>query len=63
MKSIMFTVQILADFPKRSRSPKAVALKLCDDLNNLLAEYDGVTGGAQILPAPRNIKVTMTPED
>jgi hypothetical protein len=52
MKSITFTVQIQADFPRRSRTPKAVALKLCDDINNILAQYDGVTGGAQIIPPP-----------
>jgi hypothetical protein len=40
-----------------------VALKLCDDLNNILAKYDGVTGGAQIIPAPKNIRVTTTPDD
>jgi hypothetical protein len=63
MKSITFTVQIQADLPKRSRSPKAVALKLCQDINNILAKYDGMTGGAQIIPARRNIKVTTTPND
>ncbi len=62
MKSITFTVQIQADYPKDSRTPKAVALKLCDDLNNILAIYDGETGGAQIFPPPRNIQVTTTPE-
>lgn len=62
MRTISFTVQIQADLPKRSRSPKAVALKLCDEINNILAKYDGVTGGAQIIPAPRNIKVTTTPD-
>ena len=52
MKSITFTVQIQADYPKGSRTQKAVALKLCHDINNILAQYDGVTGGAQIIPAP-----------
>jgi hypothetical protein len=55
MKSVIFTVQIQVDFPKRSRSPKAVALNLCHDLNMILAKYDGLTGGAQIISAPRNI--------
>ena len=31
-------------------------------INNILAQYDGVTGAAQIIPAPRNIKVTNTPD-
>ena len=62
MKSITFTVQIQADYPRGSRPQKAVALKLCDDINNFLAKYDGETGGAQIIPTPRNIKVTMTPD-
>ena len=63
MKSVIFTVQIQVDFPKRSRSPKAVALNLCHDLNMILAKYDGLTGGAQIISAPRNIKVTKTSSD
>jgi hypothetical protein len=63
MRSITFTVQIQADLPKGSRTPKAVALKLCDDINNILAIYDGETGGAQIFPPPRNIKVTTTSDD
>jgi len=57
-----FTVQIRADLPQASQTPKAVALKLCHDINNILVQYDGVTGGAQIMPAPRNIKVTTTPD-
>jgi hypothetical protein len=63
MKAITFTVQIQADYPRGSRTQKAVALKLCDDINNILAQSDGVTGGAQIMPPPRNIKVTTTPDD
>ena len=63
MRTISFTVQIQADLPQRSRAPKAVSLKLCQDINCILANYDGVTGGAQILPAPKGIKVTTTPED
>jgi hypothetical protein len=62
MKSITFTARIQADLPKGNRTPKAVALKLCQDANNILAKYDGVTGGAQIIPAPRNIKVATTPD-
>ncbi len=63
MKSITFTVQMQADHPKGSRTPKAVALKLCHDINEILAKYDGMTGGAQIIPAPRNIRIATTPDD
>ena len=62
MKSITFTVQIQADCPDRAAAKKATAAKLCHDINNILVDYDGVTGGAQILPAPRNIKVTTKPD-
>ena len=63
MKFITFTVQIQADSPKDNQTPKAVALKLCDDINTILTGYEDETGGAQIFPAPRNIKVTTTPDD
>jgi hypothetical protein len=63
MKSITFTVQIQADHPKGSRTKKAVALKLCDDINDTLTNYNGMTGGPQIIPKPRNVKVTTTPGD
>ncbi len=57
MKTVTFTLQIQADHPKGSRTKKAAALKLCDNINNVPAQYDGVIGGAQIIPAPRNIKL------
>ena len=63
MKSITFTVRIRADLPKGNRTKKALALKLCQDINNILAKYDGMTGEAQIIPAPRNIRITTTPDD
>ena len=63
MKSITFTVQIQADYPKGSRTKKAVALQLCHEINTILTKYDGVTGGAQIIPAPRNIRINTTPND
>ena len=63
MKTITFTVQIQADLPQASQTPKAVALKLCHDINTILTKYDGVTGGAQIIPAPRNIKGATMPDD
>jgi hypothetical protein len=63
MKSITFTVQIQADYPQGSQTPKAVALKLCQDINEILAKFDAITGGAQIIPAPRNIRVATTPND
>jgi hypothetical protein len=40
-----------------------VAFKLYQDINEILTKYDGVTGGAQIIPAPRNIRITTTPDD
>jgi hypothetical protein len=58
MKSITFTVQIQADYPKGSGSPL-----LCHEINTILTKYDGVTGGAQIIPAPRNIRINTTPND
>ena len=63
MKSITFTVQIQADYTQDSQTPKAVALKLCDDINTILTTYEDETGGAQIFPPPRKIKVTATPDD
>jgi hypothetical protein len=63
MKSITFTVEIQADCPDRVPARKATAIKLCDDINNILAIHEGETGGAQIFPEPRNIKVTTTPDD
>jgi hypothetical protein len=62
MKSITFTVQIQADYPQGSRTPKAVALKLCDDINTILTSHEDETGGAQIFPPPRDIKLTTTPD-
>jgi hypothetical protein len=40
-----------------------VALQLCHEINTILTKYDGVTGGAQIIPAPMNIKGITTPDD
>jgi hypothetical protein len=59
-RHLMFPGRIQADFPKRSPTSKAVALKLCLATNNILATYNGVTGEAQIIPTPRNIKVSET---
>ena len=63
MKFITFTVQLQADLPQGSQNRNAAALQLCQDINEILAKYDGVTGAAQIIPPPRNIKVTTTPDD
>ena len=62
MKFITFTVQIQADLPQGSQTPKAVALKLCEDINTILTTYEDETGGAQIFPPPRKIKLTTTPD-
>jgi hypothetical protein len=62
MRTITFTVQIQADYPQDSQTPKAVALKLCDDINTILISYEDETGGAQIFSPPRMIKLTITPD-
>ena len=63
MKFITFTVQIQADYPQGSQTPKAVAHKLCDDINTILTSYEDETSRAQIFPPPRKIKVTKTSSD
>ena len=63
MKSIAFNVQIQADFPDRGMGKKATAVRLCRDIKPHPHEIDGMTGGAQILQAPRNIKVSKTSND
>ena len=63
MKSIAFNVQIQADFPDRGMRKKATAVRICRDINLILMKYDGMTGGAQILQAPRNIKVSKASND
>jgi len=62
MKTITFTVQIQADLPQGGQTKKAAALKLCEEINEILITYAGVTGGAQIMPPPREIKLTTTPD-
>lgn len=62
MKSITSTVRIQADLPQGSQNKKAAALKLCDEINEILAYHEGMTGGAQIMPPPREIKLTTAPE-
>ena len=63
MKSITFTVQIQADFNERGLSKTSKSQQLCDDINEILARYDGVTGGAQIMGTPRQIIVRTLAED
>ncbi len=63
MKTITFTVQIQADYPRSRQTQAAVALKLCDDINTILTSYEDETGGAQIFPPPSKIKLTTTPDD
>ena len=63
MKSIAFNVQIQADFHDRGMGKKATAMRLCRDINLILMKYDGMTGGAQILQVPKNIKVSKTSND
>jgi hypothetical protein len=63
MKTITFTVEIQADYPEGRQTKKAVALKLCDEINTILTCYQGETGAAQIMSVPRKIKLTTLPED
>ena len=63
MKSIAFNVQIQADFPDRGMRKKATAVRICRDINLILMKYDGMTGGAQILQVPKNVKVSKTSND
>jgi hypothetical protein len=42
MKSITFTVQIQTDFNWSNQDEKATALKLCRDINNILANHEGL---------------------
>ena len=63
MKTITFNVQIQADFHDGSVGKKATAITLCRDINLILMKYDGMTGGAQLVRAPKNIKVSKTSND
>ena len=60
MKTITFTVQIQADCNGSGSAKKAIALRLCHDINIILTKYEGMTGGAQIIPMPKNINVSTT---
>jgi hypothetical protein len=62
-KTITFTVQIQADINERPGTKEKIATDLCQDINCTLANYDGMLGGAQIIPKPKNIRITSTPED
>ena len=63
MKSITFTVQIQADFTERDLGKASRTRQLCRDINEILARYDGMTGGAQVISRPKTIMVTTTAED
>ena len=63
MKTIIFTVQIQADINERPGTKKKLATDLCQDINRILVNYEGMLGGAQIMPKPTNIKIASTPED
>ena len=63
MKTITFTVQIQADIKERPGTKKKPAADLCQDINRILTNYEGMLGGAQIMPKPTNIKIDTTPED
>ncbi len=63
LKIITFTVQIQADINERPGSKEKIATELCEDINRILTKYDGMLGGAQIIPKPNDIKITSTPKD
>ena len=63
MKSITFTVQMQADFNERDLGKASRTRQLCRDINEILAKYDGMIGGAQIISRPKPIMVTTTAED
>jgi len=59
MKLLLFNVQIRAEFYDHKEIGRSKAARLlCQDINTILAKYDGSTGGAQIVHGPRNIRVT-----
>jgi hypothetical protein len=59
MKLLVFNVQIRAEFyDHKEISRNKAARLLCQDINTILAKYDGSTGSAQIVHGPRNIRVT-----
>jgi hypothetical protein len=62
-KTITFTVQIQADINERPGSKEKVATELCYDINRTLANYERLLGGAQMMPKPKNIKITSPPGD
>ena len=63
MKSITFTVEIQADFNEADLKKTSKTRQLCRDINEILAKYDGMIGGAQIISRPKIIKVSNLTED
>jgi hypothetical protein len=63
METITFTVQIQTDIHERPGTKKKLATDLCQDINRILANYEGMLGGAQLVPEPKKIKITPTPKD
>ena len=62
-KVITFTVQIQADINERPGRKEKLAKDLCYDINRILTNYEGMLGGAQILPGTKNVEITSAPED
>jgi hypothetical protein len=56
MKTITFTVQIQADIHERPGKKEKIATDLCQYINRILTKYDGMLGGAQIMPNQRASK-------
>jgi hypothetical protein len=62
-KTITFTVRIQAHIPGRAGRKEKIAADLCYDINRILTNYGAMLKGAQILPRPKNIEITSSPED
>ena len=55
MNAITFTVHIQANINEQPDTKEKLATDLCQDINRILTNYDGMLGGAQIMPKPTNI--------
>jgi hypothetical protein len=59
MKQLTFNVQIQAGFLDHKETGRNRAARLlCQDINTILAKYNGSTGSAHIVQGPTNIKLT-----
>ena len=57
-RTVTFTVQIQTDvYGQPGKKQQKIASELCDDINRILANYEGTLGGAQIMSEPKGIKI------